>query len=454
MHVSFCSSEFKRTWLWLFACCCLWLPPSPVLAALSSVPQAGGCQEIPAVGGACNSGSSLLQLASKSTRTRAPSAADAEEEDNATANSSALGVAVPASSNPATVVANQTVVAQLEANASDAASAPKASALIQAGRRLWLQALRSESRGAAGLVITVIIVIVGVCILCVGMHIQSNLRRRDWMANSRSPLVGSGIGSTPLHARGQAMHPVSQGSPLTKFENRPQIVQARGDRSGEIPNSSPPPASVPPLVRADTLARSKSRPDTLCPGLVVPNSNDCVLVIRVLQWPLDPSRTLDILDLAGKPVLTGSIILPWPTTGPVVTLSALSSSPRGKSNAEVLALCRVGKGSGRGRSVDVYDKEDALFGSIQKDATKSRYALTSVGGKLRLAFDGDFEEHKVLIADSRHTTVAQTDNYKMDNCGLEGRFCKVRISAGVDVGLVMCGMLAIEAMEAAEVGTI
>lgn len=229
--------------------------------------------------------------------------------------------------------------------------------------------------------------------------------------------------SRPL---GLHRHPVSQ-----------QHLAYRGER--------------PPKLSTGSASALSTR--TLCPGLVVPDSSDCVLVIRTL--PQRQSAKTDfgdaaagrgaienqIFDLVGKAVLSASIVQPWPQQGKaVVTLHTLHS-PR-SAEGGWLSLCRAGPD---GKSAYIYDKDDAIFASLARDGP--RYVLSGNAGETMLFFEGGFEENRVHILDGRGNMIAHTEPCRMD-FEPDGSFYQARVAAGVDVGIVLSGLLSIDAMQA------
>jgi len=96
----------------------------------------------------------------------------------------------------------------------------------------------------------------------------------------------------------------------------------------------------------------------------------------------------------------------------------------------------------------IYDKDDVLFGCIKRDVTRPRYVLTSSRGGLQLLFEGDFHGHTVNVLSDNRDMLSHSEpcgSMKADN---SSSFYQVRITAGIDVGLIVSGLLSIEAMEA------
>lgn len=244
------------------------------------------------------------------------------------------------------------------------------------------------------------------------------------------------------------------------------VVSSKSLAPGATQVRSPPPSqrSLPP--------GPGGMPKTtkgLCPGLIVPDNSECVLAIcslSDLQGPKSPmvsntsprpgsllsqmARSLDILDLQGKPVMRAHVVLPWPQDAAfkqrpaVVTLCTMN--PSTTMPEERLTFCRAGGEGGGRRSMYIYDKEDVLFGCIKRDVTRPRYVLTSSRGGLQLLFEGDFRHNNVNVLSDSREMLSHTEPSSMR--GATGSsFYQVRIIAGIDVGLIVSGLLSIEAME-------
>lgn len=221
------------------------------------------------------------------------------------------------------------------------------------------------------------------------------------------------------------------------------------------------PVTLPPEPPVTSATRG------LCPGLVVPPNQECVLAIQALsdlrqrgshESPLSAQRLapiahrFDILDLAGKPVLTAHIVRPWPQEAsafkqrpPVITVCSLSPN---SVQEDKLTFCRAGGEGGGRRVMYIYDKNDVLFGSIKQDVTRPamRYVLTSSRGRLQLLFEGDFQRRKVNVFSDGRDMLSRSEPCNM-MAKPNGNFCQVRIGAGVDVGLIVSGLLSIDAIE-------
>lgn len=232
------------------------------------------------------------------------------------------------------------------------------------------------------------------------------------------------------------------------------------------------PPSARQLPRTPAEVPNSMATKGLCPGLIVPDESECVLTICVLSdiaklsgistsnCPAalaSSARSVDIFDLEGKPVMRAHVVFPWPQDAafkqrpPVITLC--STNPNTPGQEQRLSFCRAGGDGGGRRSMYIYDKDDVLFGCIKRDVTRPRYVLTSSRGGLQLLFEGDFHQHTVnVLSDNRDMLSHSEPCSKADSSSgmsSSSSYYQVRITAGIDVGLIMSGLLSIEAMETA-----
>lgn len=293
-------------------------------------------------------------------------------------------------------------------------AAPHTTASLSTGRATWNMAIFA------------VILALGIFILCAILNLQTSSRRAG--PTVQGATFGNQFGSNPgaallaKHADGQS--------------------RTRAQRTPGTGGS------------ASSSARS------LCPGLVVPANSDCVLVIRIMPKivdsetdmgdaaagkPLASTRAaleLDVFDLLGKSVLSASIAQQWPKQGDMVVTLRPLGAPRA-SDSGYLTQCRAGSIE---KSISIYGKDDTLFGHMKRDPSSTGYVLNSSRGELLFLFEGSFEDHRIRVFDRRHTLMAHTEPCKMA-FEPEGQFYQTRIATGVDVGLVLSGLLAIQTME-------
>jgi hypothetical protein len=337
---------------------------------------------------------------------------------------SQASVAAEASPMQAQMSNRSSPVAALATNAV-AEKTPVRMLFLLAGQTIR-QYLRAGGGGVMGISIFVVISLLSLYILCTVFRAEQ--------LTQRSARSGRGLGASRV---GHAIGGASPRSPARLSKYRESNEAAERTAASQMPQ--------------------------LCPGLVVPPNSDCVLVIRTLS-ELQPEDVdigdaaagrgrksdaselseLDIFDLNGQPVLSASVVQPWPARGrTAVTIRTL------KRDTDRLAICRAGSGS-MGKSVHIYDSSDREFGSVEKDAQNARYILSHTSGDALLYFEareGSFVAHKLKVWDLNRRLVANAESGKKMAFEPDGSFYQVRIAAGVDVGLVLSGLLSIDAME-------
>lgn len=242
-------------------------------------------------------------------------------------------------------------------------------------------------------------------------------------------------------------------------------------REGEVAVLSQPHRST---SERSAIVEDLVKMPVLCSGLVVPMGSECQLAVQVVRTPIaprEPAGEVDILDLSGKPVFKAHVVRPAPWGNPdseggrsqqpcVATLLSLdvdsaAATPRGSrtlgglrgSEGAALAVCRAAV-SAEGRPlVNIFGGKGEFFGRLMRDALSTRYLITLKSGHGQLFFDGIYSDHEVWVTNDRMEQLADTKLCDM-TFDRFGRFYQLRVSASVDVGLVLCGLLSIDAMEA------
>jgi len=211
-------------------------------------------------------------------------------------------------------------------------------------------------------------------------------------------------------------------------------------------------------------------PNILCPGLVVPHGNECILAVRATRAGSAPAAVvMDVLDLQGKAVLAadmranqrgsnrpGGISM---QTSPVITLRTTSpiEPARGRpdpGDGNVLATCRLGDTAAFGRSgtMQIYNGEGNLFGTLTKDmpvSRSSRWVFTASNGSTRLIFEGSYFDRTINVTDENNEQVAETEPWTAP-FDSKAYYYKLKVVSDVDVGLMLCGVLSIERLETAQ----
>jgi hypothetical protein len=202
----------------------------------------------------------------------------------------------------------------------------------------------------------------------------------------------------------------------------------------------------------------------LCHGLVVPLGSECVLAVRPAHRRGAPN--VEVFDMHGKPVLrldlkrplhfAEAVQNPTPSVvNPAVTLrmlGRLNSNSAQQQLADghgmILARCREAKTADSQSCMYVYNSQEQVFACLTKDPEKQqRYLLSSIDADFEIIFDGIFRDYTVLIYNNRQEQLANAEPCRL-SFNLHEQFYKLQINSGVDVGLVICCLAAIDEMEA------
>lgn len=281
---------------------------------------------------------------------------------------------------------------------------------------------------------------------------QKESRHRGSGSRSRRHIHSTGGASSSLLHRAQHASGSSSTDASGRLKRSPMLTTALSGVGGSASSGE--------------ASSSKG----LCPGLVVPESSECVLSVetsdeKVLMSAGHSLKRLDILDLAGQVVLQAQVLRPWPSKAdllqapPIVMLRTMkqpetplaasqgwSVGPSGDPGR--LSICRAGSEDGLNPCVYIRDKDDVVFGSISHDPSNLRYVLTNSRGDLRVFFEGAFQEHTVKVSNERGELLSHTEPIKIPSRP-GSSFYQVRIASGVDVGLVLSSLLSLDAIQEA-----
>jgi len=206
-----------------------------------------------------------------------------------------------------------------------------------------------------------------------------------------------------------------------------------------------------------------------CPELVVPRVHEAVLVV-----PADQSSFIQVRDLEGKPVICAQVNT---NSGhdPIVVLHA-AAVPGGPTQGKALAYCRLLERTvchSPRSCAEIIDSRNKLCAMITKvtshhlltklwnakegplrpgmslETFRTCFVLSPVGEASTVApllFTGNFIEHGINVMNEKKETVADTVPATMhfDKTGL---YYNLRVTSKGDVGLVLCALLAMGALE-------
>jgi hypothetical protein len=192
----------------------------------------------------------------------------------------------------------------------------------------------------------------------------------------------------------------------------------------------------------------------LCPGLVVPHGNECLLAVPILETPRFQAMdvaTLNVQDMQGKTIIQAEVVMSRMSSGsgmqhrPLVVLRAGTELRIGNQSLPLLAYC---KGFHEGTSLNyvyIYDSRDELFAQIQKNSENS-YVLTNNRSGSQLFFRGNFKGHSTNVTNAQQHVLAETAPAVMP-FDAYGSYYKLRVTAYVDVGLILCALLSVNTMD-------
>lgn len=264
--------------------------------------------------------------------------------------------------------------------------------------------------------------------------------------HSESPVT------SPYAPHVQPPHPPQAHHSITTESHAPPESGAGSYKRPHLEPLKPPDAS-------STGSNFSSK--NLCPGLVIPEGHSCVLTLptlRTLNVPPRNTAAFFARDLKGRPVIQAEILYqPWNSMGvtlgqrPIAVLrTAISQGDEPATISDLSPLLAYVKASieaGGRRAAYIYDACDDIFAHIAKDPFRQCYALTSSRAKMQILFAGNFGDHQVQVGNDSGASLAEVEPCTVI-FDTAGEYYKIRAVSHVDVGLMICGLLAIEHMEA------
>lgn len=339
---------------------------------------------------------------------------------------------------------------------------------------------RSGAQYTPPLTLTMVIVFVGTALILLGIAriVRGEDDRRMGTAFRRigspsSPQVIRHRAPAPSHTVSSPASHVSIPKPTTMRQLGPSYTSQSMTMAAtpDFQSSTMSSRQVEPIVRAASPRIALHTPQQrrevlplvasqhLCPGLVVPAGNECILAVPTLRHvgvPLRDRVAFNIQDLDGKSVIHAEVVAPaWVNIQesgieqrPMLVLRAgLVPGSGARAPPPLLAYCKAGQEAGERRNVYIYDARDELFAHISKDRNShTRYVLTSGRIGLQLIFEGDFENRRVHVTNERQQFLSETEACRM-SFDPTGSYYKLRVVADVDVGLMLCALIAIDHME-------
>lgn len=311
------------------------------------------------------------------------------------------------------------------------------------------EVFRREALRPSSLLLVVLILIAIACILLVVVRNVSDSFDADKNWKERPgegiPLQSGGGGPAPEAAVRASPGPTTAQS-LVAASPAPSMRQ--------IPTGVPSPR---PPFRAEDSLGSAMVDKHLCPGLVVPHGNECILAVPVLPvHSAVPRETacLNVQDLDGKSVIQAEVALPPSARGgypgkarPLVSLRAGPVPSGAPQQAQpTLAYCKAAPDQGDRKRVYIYDNRDELFAQITKDSAMNCYVLSSGRTGLAISFEGEPLKRCLNVTNDQRQLLAETST-QVSAVFTAGTHYKLRVVSNVDVGLMICALFSIDCME-------
>lgn len=187
-----------------------------------------------------------------------------------------------------------------------------------------------------------------------------------------------------------------------------------------------------------------------CPEPIVPGTCECILVVPL--GPLHPDRgAMNATDANGDVVLR----LMAQDTGQAASgdaASLLDPAPAftrfvlQTAHGDHLADCRMVSR----REFAFHRNTGAYYGMLAPGASRHQYVLVTRGGS-ELNFWGSADKQSMRVTDASGKLLAMTQRLDLD-FETEGSYCRARLAPLVDVGLMVCGFLCVEAISQVAVG--
>lgn len=205
-------------------------------------------------------------------------------------------------------------------------------------------------------------------------------------------------------------------------------------------------------------------PRYLCPALVVPRGNECLLAVPTLE-SLRASHgvssrhlSFDVKDTAGKAVIGVQLVHPdipsdlggFGPNGRTILVLRPAGPPGVQVSSDALATCKLCQEATGGQRVNIYDARNELYAHMEKVlpvGSRAFYQLTSGRSGLQLQFSGNFDENAATITNESQQQLASTEPSIMEFDQV-GSYYKLRAASLVDVGLLLCGLFTVNHLEA------
>mmetsp|Transcript_108148 Transcript_108148/g.345395 ORF Transcript_108148/g.345395 Transcript_108148/m.345395 type:complete len:539 (+) Transcript_108148:69-1685(+) len=199
------------------------------------------------------------------------------------------------------------------------------------------------------------------------------------------------------------------------------------------------PAAASPVPSTTRRTEGKQ----LCPCLVVPDGHEMNFAVRDLLTKEKQQLSFSVVDLEERPVTHVIVNEVGPHAGILIQL--LDQTP--------LAWVRTkAVHEGRGMPEICYPSGE-MFCTVAKEEAvpTSGYTLRDKYGLRLCTMHGDFREKAVNVVNPSGRLICETERCELGSDGTP--YYQVRVAPGVDVCLVLCGLLAVDKLEGGSEGS-
>jgi len=178
-------------------------------------------------------------------------------------------------------------------------------------------------------------------------------------------------------------------------------------------------------------------PPDLCPCLVVPSGMELVFAVRELLARDRQQISFSVLDLQGQPLAHVIASESGPRCG--IYVQMLDQTP--------LAWVRTKKVHEGDGAPEICWPSGEVFATVVRDelVPDGHYFLRTPSGQRLHTFHGDFREKAVNVVSACGGLVCDTERCVMDFDS--SPHYQVRVAPGIDAGLMLCSLLAIDKLE-------
>mmetsp|Transcript_88100 Transcript_88100/g.193248 ORF Transcript_88100/g.193248 Transcript_88100/m.193248 type:complete len:231 (+) Transcript_88100:3-695(+) len=184
-------------------------------------------------------------------------------------------------------------------------------------------------------------------------------------------------------------------------------------------------------------ARKTTDLEPLCPCLVVPEGMELVFAVRDLLSTEKQQLSFCVVDLQGDPL--SYVVVKEAGFHCGILLQMLDQTPLAWINTKPL---HTSKGV-----IEVCHPSGEVYGVVAKEEAgpRTRFTLRDTSGQRICTFHGDFREKAINGVSQAGRLICDTERCEL---GSEGTpYYQVRVAPGIDAGLVLCCLLAIDKVE-------